>query len=174
MNIRNICRGAFIAAALFSVVGISPAGAFAAVIPSTAYGKVDFYALGGNRMIDFSVRTMGGSCSVSGSVGVGCAGSGHLKYIDSGRNTYAVEVRHVSGQGNKVWFAGRVFAASSNEWIGNWLYAEVVDNGTPGGGKDLVSGTFTNEQTARFNVATHAPTGEGPYPISLGNVQVRN
>ncbi|MDB5259177.1 MAG: hypothetical protein JWO73_385 [Candidatus Taylorbacteria bacterium] len=174
MKIRNFYTGAIFGAALFSAAAFLPVDASAAKVQSSASGRVDFTALGGNRMVDFSVRSIGDICELRGSDVVGCAGSGHLTYTDDQKNSYSVEVAYVSGQGNDVWFAGRIFAASNPDWVGNWLFAQVTDNEKRGVGEDMVSGVFSNEVSSRLRVAIHNQTGEGPYAISSGDVKVRN
>ncbi len=111
--------------------------------------------------------------STSGSAIIeGCSGKGMLNYKDANGDSYKVDIQYVKVEGEDAWFAGPVVSASNPSWLSYWLFAKVHDGCEPAVGVDQVSGSFTNENSAKLGVALMSNPGSGPFTVTSGNLQV--
>lgn len=132
----------------------------------TLSGTWDDNYLGGTRTGTW-VSTLGNATKVFGS---GCTGKGVFNYSDANGNFYQVDVQYVNVSGNETWFAGPV--VSGNVGAGNWLFAKVLDGGTPGSNGDQIWGSFVTEAAAKAGVASMSAPVDGPFTITSGNLVV--
>lgn len=108
-----------------------------------------------------------------GQWGIGNDGSsvfgavGAFAYTDTNHDWYIVNAKDLNVSGNTAWFAGPVIAASQHAWIGNWLFAKVVDNGP-----DMIWGSFTTQSAAETGVAAMSNPADGPFNVTSGNLTV--
>jgi hypothetical protein len=101
----------------------------------------------------------------------GYDGKGMFHYSDVNGDWYYADVKYVNVDGTDAYFAGLVTSASQASWVGNWVSVAVHDGGEPAYLVDAVWGTFTDENTAKLNVANKTrPDGE--FLITSGNLQV--
>lgn len=100
----------------------------------------------------------------------GCTGNGIFSYTDADKNFYIVNIKYITTNGNQGWLAGKVLWG--NVGMGSWLFAKVLDGGTPGVGVDQVWGSFTTEAIAKLGVATMTNPTDEPFTVLSGNLQV--
>ncbi|MBP9718965.1 MAG: hypothetical protein KBD46_00685, partial [Candidatus Levybacteria bacterium] len=96
------------------------------------------------------------------------AEDGSFEYDDAAKGWYNVKVSSVKVNGNLGWFAGRVVKASNPAWVGLWLFGKVEDNGP-----DKVWGSFTDETTAKAEVAAMSTPADGPFPVTKKDIKVK-
>lgn len=102
-----------------------------------------------------------------------CKGNGNFRYTDVNGDWYKVkDVKYVNIDGDNTWFAGQVTKASQTAWVGKWLFVKVHDGGPPATVGDQISGSFTDENTAKVGVATMASPTDGPFSATGGNLKV--
>ena len=86
-----------------------------------------------------------------------------------------MNIKAVSVDGDKAWYAAKIIASSSNLGFENlptnYLFVKVIDNGEPGIGVDLTSGDLMTEAGALAAVANHG-TPSASAIINNGNIQV--
>jgi hypothetical protein len=85
---------------------------------------------------------------------------GTFFYWDAHNDWYTVDVSDVNVNGNTAWFAGKVTSASNHAWVGQWLFAKVVNNHP-----DQISGSFTDATTAQNGVASMGNPSDGPFTV---------
>ncbi|KXK09183.1 MAG: hypothetical protein UZ21_OP11001000241 [Microgenomates bacterium OLB22] len=100
----------------------------------------------------------------------GCKGDGVFTYSDGDKNYYMVQIKYLTTNGNRAWFAGPVI--HGNVGMGSWLFAQVKDMGKPGVGVDQVWGSFTTEAAAKAGVASMSNPTDGPFTITSGELKV--
>jgi hypothetical protein len=123
---------------------------------------------GGTRTGEWSSST-----GVANKMFTGCTGKGSFNYSDANGTYYTVDVKYVSVDGNKAWFAGPVVSGNMGGY-GQYLFVKVVDNGEPGIA-DTSTGDFPlTEAQAMFKVASHASPIIPDITINGGNIQVHN
>ena len=93
--------------------------------------------------------------------------SGTFFYYDANHDWYQVKVSDVAVDSHTAWFAGKVTHASNHSWVGQWLFAKVVD-----GSPDQVWGSFTDQTTAENGVDTMGTPADGPFAVTSGNLFV--
>jgi hypothetical protein len=93
--------------------------------------------------------------------------SGIFFYWDANNDWYTVTVSDINVNGNTAWFAGKVTSASQPSWVGQWLFAKVVDNSP-----DMIWGSFTSQATAENGVTSMSDPADGPFNVTSGNVTV--
>lgn len=103
-----------------------------------------------------------------------CKGDGNFRYSDVNGDWYKVkDVKYVNIEGDDAWFAGQVTKASQTSWVGNWVFVKVHDGGPPANVGDVISGSFTDENTAKLGVANMANPADGPFVVTHGNIKVQ-
>lgn len=120
---------------------------------------------GGARSGTWSTATGTATSAVTG-----CVGEGSFRYSDANGGSYRAKVKYVKVSGADAWFAGKVTKASDPSWVGKWVFVKVHDGGTSG---DMVSGSFTDEATAKLGVATMANPADGPFAVTSGDLVVQ-
>ena len=92
---------------------------------------------------------------------------GAFGYTDANHDWYIVDAKDLNVSGNTAWFAGKVTNASQPTWVGQWLFAKVVDNSP-----DMIWGSFTDQATAQSGVASMTNPADGPFNVTSGNLKV--
>lgn len=103
-----------------------------------------------------------------------CSGTGSFRYADNNGNVYRVNVQYVKVSGNTAYFAGPVTGSVPFAWMSNWLYAKVLDSGAPWGSGDQLWGSFYSMADAKTHFGNLDNPGDGPFPLSVGNLTVHN
>jgi hypothetical protein len=93
--------------------------------------------------------------------------AGWFHYSDKNHAWYDVRVSDVSVSGQNGYFAGQVVAASDSSWVGNWVFAKVV-NGHP----DQIWGSFTDQASAIAGVTNMTSPADGPFAVQQGDIEV--
>lgn len=112
-------------------------------------------------------RTLSGNAQLVS----GYDGKGNFSYSDANGDWYQADVKYVKVNGTDAFFAGLVTSASQPSWVGNWVQVADHDGGEPAYLVDQIWGIFTDENTAKFNVANEVHPGTA-FAITSGNLQV--